>query len=98
MAEPPASIEEHTSKRIHTRRSAIKSASKFTCCETSTGKNNIDIITVNIKYMISQNAPQTQSVGFLVALQVMSSEGEHREVVRGREKTPDMMRCLLAYE
>lgn len=49
--------------------SAIKSASKFTSCETSTDKNNIDIITVNIKYVIFsiENAPQTQSVGFLVA-------------------------------
>lgn len=50
----------------------IKSASKFTFWETSTDKNNIDIIKVNIKYMILRMPHKHSQSDFLVALQVMS--------------------------
>lgn len=77
------------------RRSAVKSASKCTRCETSTHSNNIDIRTVNIKYVIFfffRMPPRTQSVGFLVALQVQGEEGrcrkkEERHFTGGVKKT-----------
>lgn len=72
VAEGGAPIPSHTDaplSKVHPR---------VHVCETSTHRNNIDII--NSKYQVGgffQNALQTQSVGFLVALQV-SGGGEGR--------------------